>query len=221
MALLISPAEPVAIRAIGKVSQLPERNGVDFMFPAQGKWVGVQRKELHDLISSIADGRLQRELGQMGKLDIAMLIIEGPIKWTLDGALMLSGYGQPFTRKQLYGLMWSVRRKGVWVERTESMDETIEVVEMLEAWATKAKHSSLDRRPGPTSVWGKPDHIDYARHLVMGLPGVGPELAARIVERFGGVPFGWRITEDELREVQGVGKVKAKAIYGALGRVEP
>lgn len=213
--MLVSPAEPAKLRELGVTSSRPERFGVDFMFVARAQWCGVQRKEIADLVASIYDGRLAKELGQMKQLAHAALIVEGTVNFTMDGHLMLSGYGEGLTKKQYKGILWSVQSRGIWVDRTDNMGETAEVVTWLESYLQKGKHSSLETRPTPTGVWGKPDNDEYARHLVMGLPGVGPELATRIVSRFG-VPFGWRISPEDLVDIPGIGKKKAQQLWEAL-----
>lgn len=214
--MLVSPAEPEKLRRSFQVSSLPERWGCDFLFFANGTKVGVQRKAIPDLIASVTDGRLAREVAQMqGRVDEKILIVEGQVKWSNTGEMLGNGYGQQWSKKQFRGVLWSCRAKGLWVEYTQDQNETLETLAWLEAWFLKGKHQTLDRRPGPTSLWGKPSHDDYARHLVMGLPSVGPELAGRIVREFG-VPFAWKISKEDLQGIEGIGKKKAETIYSAL-----
>lgn len=214
--MLVSPAEPERLRAIGTVSSRPEQYGADFMFFAHKQWVGVQRKEISDLIASLADGRLAREVAMMQSLDHRILIVEGNVRFTNSGEMMDRPFGQQLTEKQWKGLLWSVRLKQIWVEFSDSTDNTIQQLAWLEEWFKRDKHSSLERRPGPVSLWGNPTNEDYQRHLIMGLPGVGPELAERIVKRFGGVPWRWDIKFEDLLEIEGIGKKKAEAIYQCL-----
>lgn len=215
--MLIAPTEPPAMKALGSVSSLPEQYGVDALFASRGQWVGIQRKELSDLINSVYDGRLTREVAQMQRLPLAMLIVEGRPSWTMDGDLMGKGasYGPKWTYTQHRGMLWSLRAKGIWVDTTDSVAETVGVIAMFIAYCRKEHHRALDRRPNPESVWGKPGNRDYACHLVQGLPGVGVELAERIVDTFG-VPFGWKVSEDQLTMVEGIGKKKAHKIWQAL-----
>jgi len=51
----------------------------------------------------------------------------------------------------------------------------------------------------------------------MGLPGVGVELADRILKEFGSIPWQWTCTMEELMKVEGLGKVKAKKIMEIFG----
>ena len=198
---------------------MPEKYGADFLFIAHGMFIGVQRKEISDLISSLADGRLQREVAQLQSCGQRILIVEGPVRWTNDGEMMDRPFGQKLTRKQWKGLLWSIRLKDIWVEFSDSMDDTIEQLAWLDEWWSRDKHQSLERRPGPVSMWGTPTNEDYQRHLVMGLPGVGPELASRIVQEYG-VPFSWCITKEQLQSIDGIGAKKAKTIYDTLATKE-
>ena len=68
----------------------------------------------------------------------------------------------------------------------------------------------------PTAAWGTPDSRDFQVHLLTGFPGVGPELAERIIDHFGGVPWTWKITVEELQQVAGIGKRKAEQIMGLV-----
>lgn len=217
---MIAPTEPLPIRALGRVHSLPEKRGVDILFAAGGRMVGIQRKEIHDLVASVHDGRLHREAQMIrgclegGRLGIAVLVVEGWPTWTLDGEWIERGW--KWTRRQHRGLLWSVRAKGIWVETTADVHDTADLCRDLEKWAAKDRHSSLDRRPGPAGMWGKATTRDYALHVLQGFDGVGPELAGRIVDHFGRLPIGWLVTADDLEEVSGIGKVRAKRLIGAL-----
>lgn len=214
--VLIAPTERHPLTTLGPHSSLPERYGADILFAVKGKWVGIQRKEIADLIASVHDGRLAREMSMMKSLALGVLIVEGKLQWTMDGELLTKGYGKNWTRAHHQGLLWSVQQKGYWVAFTDDAHGTVDAAEMLESWLRKDKHQSLDRRPGPDSMWGTPGNEDFQRHMVMGLPGVGVELAERIIKELG-VPFQWRVTEEDLMRVSGIGKKKAQAMLKVLG----
>lgn len=207
--MLIAPTEPSSLRAIGRVSSTPEKFGVDVLMSAHGRWHGIQRKELSDLLASLSDGRLARELPMMKRCYRASLLIEGTPKWTMDGELVGNGFGQRFTLTQYRGLIFSVQARGIGVLHSSGLNDTIAIVQSYETWLKKdAKWSSLDTRPGPVSVWGRAENRDYQMHLLQGLPGVGPELADRLLKKFG-MPWQWRVSEEELVKVKGVGKKRA------------
>lgn len=218
--MLISPAEPLPLRQIGTVSSLPEKWGCDILIRNNtGDWAGVQRKAIPDLIASVHDGRLSKELMQMASCDrllVKILVIEGEPKWTNDGSLMTNGYGKPWLLSQHRGLLWSARLEGLWVDATTSLSSTIQWLSMFDSWWNKSKHQSLHRRPNAKGPWGTPDSTEFNCHLLMGIPQIGPELAKRIVEHFGGLPWAWTVTEKELMEVKGVGKKLAGDMMKAL-----
>jgi ERCC4-type nuclease len=198
---------------------LPEKHGVDYLWNAHGGWAGVQRKELNDLLASVRDGRLTRELAMMGALTFKWLVVEGSIKFTGEGHLIQSrgrGRGQTWTRDQWEGLLASVQARGCWVTYTSSVADTGRVLEILQRWTRKPKHSTLDGRPGPMSMWGKPGSREWAIHLLQGFEGIGPELAGRIFDACGGVPMRWSVDAKTLRAIDGLGPKKVAALIGAL-----
>jgi len=217
--VICSPTEPPKLRAIAThvTTRLESRFGSDLTFRSRDRWVGIQRKELKDLIASVNDGRLGQNLMQMNDLDVAVLLIEGEAKFTLEGELVNHAYGRGLTRAQYRGVLWSAQSRGIWVCHTKNLDETVEWVQQFEAWCSKDRHTSLIKREPVLSPWGKPGNAEYARHLLMGLPGVGVELADRILAKFGSLPWQWTCTMDELMQVEGLGKVKAKKIMEVFG----
>lgn len=216
----VAPTEPEALRTLGTSSSLPEEYGADVLFIAQDKrLVGVQRKELNDLISSVHDGRLAREASKMGRLQLAVLVVEGEVAWTRDG-VMMDQYRR-WSRSQHRRLLYTIRSKGIWVVETTSLTETVNAIEDLKAWAEKAEHLSLVRRPAAPSPWGKPGTRDWQLWVLQGLPGVGPGLAEAIITHFEGqMPVGWIVTEDELAKVPGLGPKRLKALMDCLPVIE-
>lgn len=215
--MLISPSEPFPLKAIGKVSALPERYGCDVLVVAKGKRTGVQRKKFpDDLLSSLADGRLYTQLPKMAELDRTILVIEGFGQWTSDGELVDM---RTFRKSQLDGLILSIAFEfGVQVHRVRDITETVSFLEHLEVWANKSKHQSLLNRPGPKKdSWGNLGVREFGAHFLQSFPGVGPELAMRIYDHFGRVPVRWDLDgPEDLMAVRGVGKGKARKIWEVL-----
>lgn len=215
--MLISATEPPALRKLGTVSMAPERYGCDLLFAARGRWFGVQRKEFKDLLASMRDGRIGQQVAMMDGLEQAMVVVEGlgSAKWSADG-MLLDGYAK-VTRAQIRALLWSVRDRGIWVDYTDGLQDTIALVEAFEAWCKKPEHKSLATRPGPVGAWGKATNREWQMHLLQGLPGVGVELAGRILDEVG-MPLGWTVEEGELMKVQGLGKGKVEKMMAAVPR---
>lgn len=217
--MLVSSTEPFNFKTLGQSSIIPERYGCDFLIVKGKAKTGVQRKKFpDDLISSLADGRLYEQVHLMGKLDRAIIVLEGFGKWTSDGELMDIA---SFTKGQLYGLIMSlVFEFGIEVLILPGMKDTQEFLQSLERWAEKPRHTSLRTRPGPAKdSWGRLGNREYGMHLLQSFPGVGPELAGRIYDHFNGVPIRWDLTgPEELSAIAGIGKQKANAIYQSLMR---
>ncbi len=222
MTLVIAPTEPPSFKAIADViSMAPERMGVDAMW-ATKNWgmVGVQRKEFGDLLASVADGRLAREVAQMQRLGLAVLVIEGRPRWTADGELV--DRFRRWSKSSHRGLVRSVQSKGVWVETSENTADTIEAVQDMIKWTAKDRHGSLDRRPKPTGAWGQASERDFALHLLQGIDGIGPVVAEAILDRFNNqVPWMWTCTFEELLTVPGLGPKTAEKAWAALGATVP
>lgn len=217
--MLVSPTEPKELREQGKVSLVPERYGVDYLFlsPHIGM-AGVQRKEIKDLIASVHDGRLAKELGQMRALGLAMVVVEGRTQWSNDGLLM-SNYGS-WTIAQHLGVLWSIQLNGCWITNTMSVAETQRLLSLFGRWITKQRHASLTHRPNPSGEWGTAESRDWGIHLLQSFKGIGPEVAAAIFDHFGRVPLTWAVGELDLMEVRGVGKGRAAELVKSLGTTD-
>lgn len=218
MTLFIAPTEHRLVKLLpdAAISSLPERMGCDILWtdPSHGM-VGCQRKEFNDLLASVADGRLSKELGQMNHVGLPVLILEGQPRWTLDGAL--ADPYRSWTRTQHRGLIMSIQTKGVFVLQTEDLADTAEAIVDLRAWAAKTRHTSLDRRPKAAGTWGKASHKDWCKHLLQSFDGLGPVQAAAIYDHFNGLPMRWVVDEADLMRVPGIGKTKARRLVEALG----
>lgn len=218
--LLIAPTEPVALRAMGETSSLPERFGADVFWASKTadgtRKVGVQRKEWKDLIASVEDGRWARELAAMRALDVRFVVVEGWPKVGADGGLVDKRFGRAWNLDMVRSVLATAQDDGVIVDRTEHVGGTVEWVRWAVRWTEKATHGSLKGREGVgRGMWGNPTNRDYGVHLLQGLPGVGVELAGRVYDKFG-VPWKWEIGVEELMTVDGVGRKKAEKMIAAL-----
>lgn len=215
--MLLSPTEHKLHKYnLGKIHMAPEEHGVDILMVAKGRKLGVQRKAVPDLLASVEDGRLTREIAMMKQLDQAILLIEGRMAFDGDGNLLGNDYGRRWTRGSIQGLLWSARQKGCWVQHTDGLADTVQTLVNLELWWKKGRHTTLEQRPGATSPWGtSPSDRDYAMYVLQSVPGVGVELAGRIYDLYG-LPLAWTIGKDALMKVPGIGKVKATKMMKAF-----
>ena len=219
MSILISPSEPTPIADLGSTSSLPEQYGCDILFPGAGFIVGVQRKQFpNDFAASLSDGRFAKFAAQMGNVDFGIVLIEGSPMWTSGGVLIHDHI--KMTKRQVWGIRWSLQLKGLGSMWTSSLAETCEYIDALKVWVQKPSHRSLDKRPGPRNEWGSARNRDWQRHLLQGFPGIGPELADRIIDARGGVPLSWTVTPSELAAIEGLGPKRIGLLMKALEREE-
>lgn len=215
--MLVSSTEPKLFHDLGTLGTKPEEWGVDFLWFVQHirGWAGVQRKEIKDLIASLGDDRLTKEAMQMNELDYRLLVIEGRISWVNDHIVV--NKWTKLSREHYTGLVLKLQAMGIAVIHTANMDETYRMVQWYERWTNKPNHTLLTgRSTPPANSWGKRDNRDYGIWLLQSLPGVGYELAGRIYDHFGKVPFSWEVGMDELCQVPGVGKGKAQKMLDCL-----
>lgn len=218
--MLIAPTEPLLLRSLGQTNVLPESYGVDFLIVlGRHGLAGVQRKEWKDLLASVADGRLAKEVAQMGRLSIAMLLVEGRPPWAIDGRLH-DQYRSHWTKDSFAHLLLSVQQQGVLVRTTDNIEESVRALQAFEVWAKKDKHTSLVAAPRPPkSAWGTRDSRDWNVWLAQALvEKMGPGKAAKLVDHFGGrLPLRWTVGEKELRAVDGIGPKLAAALMEVFG----
>ena len=220
---LISPAEHhTAIKSLGRISSIPERYGADILWwdDVISGWVGVQRKAVPDLVASVTDGRLAKEIGQMNQCKVTSLIVEGRAHWSTDGVLMKS-YAR-WTKAQHRSLLRSIQNRGVFVEHSDSPADTAVLVGEMASWVSKGDHKSLDRRPNPPSdTWGRVSDKAWGCHLLQSIPDIGPKQAEEIWDHFEGkLPLQMTVGKKDLLKVRGLGPKKAEKILKAFGGEE-
>lgn len=214
---LVSPTDRELARALdGILSPLCERYGADVLAASSRGLVGWQRKAFDDLLASLEDGRLGRELQALQTLPWPVLVVEGRPDYTSDGHL-LSPYRSRWTKKQVRNVLrscWYVH--GVRVEETDSLEDTAAAIRELVDWLGKAVHRSLLVRPKTPARdgWG-PDARSWARYFLQGFPGIGPERAEAIFDAVG-VPLRWTVTQEELEQIPGIGPITSKRLWEAL-----
>lgn len=220
--MLVSPAEPPALRALGEVSSVPETKGADFLLFTANGIVGVQRKRYDDLVASIHDGRYQKEMGQLSCADLhqAVVVIEGDFMWGVNGESLALKHAR-FKRASYHGIELSTQLLGVWVVRTDNLTDTAAWLAQAEAWFSKADHTSLATRPKKQrDAWG-----DARWHLFSSLlqcfDGISVKTARSIYDKAkadGINLLAWQVDEAWFKTVDGVGSKRAAVLAGAFGK---
>lgn len=213
MTYLVSPAERPPISNLGPNSPLPERIGCDIVWEGRTGMAGCQRKAIPDLIASVRDKRLGRELEQMekAKLSYRFLVVEGIPQWDREGNLV--GQHTQWTINHHNGVLLSVQLAGVMVLSSRNALETCAVVEYLSGWTQKPDHVSslIVRDKAPRSGWGKADDKTTFTHIFSAVDMVSSEMSGRIFDSLGNI-LTLRVGEEELKTVPGLGPKRIASI---------
>lgn len=206
--MLISPAEPKPLRDLGRTSSRPEQFGADFLFFSDYFGiVGVQRKELSDLVQSHSDDRISKEIIAMKELDIGIWLIEGMAQWSSDGQSMWTRGN--YTLSRHLGFLFTLSFQGFSLFSTNTINESGLLLLQLEKWLKKEKHRGINGRPNPRGAFGTPDLQEWQVHFLSGLPGISTDRGRAIVEHYGGLPLSLNA---DLSRVPGIGKKTADRI---------
>lgn len=165
----------------------------------------VERKTIQDFLTSLFQGRL---LDQMNRLKDAytkpILLLEGNLAWELNG------------RKNPHAF-WGALLK-IQLDMGIPVLITIDVRQSADLLYTLAKRMQRKESSKPC-IRHKPKLLnerDIQRFIVEGLPGVGAELSIRLLKHFKSVRRIFQASEFELRQVEGLGFVKARRITQLL-----
>jgi ERCC4-type nuclease len=211
--MFISPSEPKQLRELGVQSLIPEEYGVDVLWNSEMGIVGVQRKVFPgDFLASVYDNRLRREYGQMRQLDLAVLLLEGKGRWTVDGELVDDHGERRWSKSQHQNYLTSVQLQGIVVQESDGIPGTIQFLRNLQVWSDKGSHDSLERRNKNSGPWGLRTNRNWQEYFLQGLPGVGPVQARNILDTLGTLPVELTATDEELLSVPGIGKGRVKKI---------
>lgn len=164
-----------------------------------------ERKTLGDLTVSIASGRLFKQalrLTEPGAQHPA-IILEGTTREFRDSGM---------SREAILGALVSISLFiGLPVLRSRGPQETARLFHYVSRQGRAMVHGAI-RRPGQRPK-GK---TALQRHLLQGLPGVGPLRAAALLNQFGSVQNVVNADSEELVGVDGIGKKTARRIERAV-----
>lgn len=206
-------------------SNLPELHGCDVLIfnTEPSSIIGFQRKEVNDFISSLSDGRLVKEIGQIKSsslLSYSVLILEGNFIWTTEGKLA-TGYSPQFTKTSLRSIITGIQIQGILFHSSTDIRDTVNLIHNVSTYLSKSDHSSLSRRPKTDlkNSWGRVTNEAFAIHLLQSWPGIGPNTAKAIFNHFGKVPLLWETSMEELQSISGIGKDTARKLIESLADI--
>ena len=164
----------------------------------------VERKTLKDFAISIIDGRLFKQ----------MIRLAGS---TLTGVLILEGTGKEIveigvTREAMQGALITVSLiLGIPVLRSVNASETAKLIVYIARQLESIARGGVHRQG-----YRPKDKRKKQLFILQGLPGVGPERAGQLLDKFGSVAAVISAESDELQTVYGIGKNVADKIKWAV-----
>lgn len=163
----------------------------------------VERKTIADFASSLADGRLFQQAARLARSPFrSIILIEGPRPLLMPDvdANALKGAAVSLA------LMWRLP-----LLHARDPEDSMRILSMMAQQSARAP--GLIVRRGDR----KPKRFTSRKlHILQGLPGVGPELARRLLVRFGSIERIVTADEQTLLEVRGVGPQTAARIRRVL-----
>lgn len=166
--------------------------------------IGVERKTVDDFLQSLIDGKLFDQISRLrDAYPRPILIIEG------EGLLTKRN----ISHNAIFGSIVSITVDfGVPIITTKNPMETADLLYIM------AKREQRDEKR-PIAVRGEKTPMslrEKQQFIVEGLPNVSAVLAKRLLERFGSIKDIVNASEEELREVAGIGKGIASEIAEIL-----
>ncbi|WP_449461604.1 ERCC4 domain-containing protein [Tardisphaera miroshnichenkoae] len=165
----------------------------------------VERKTASDFVRSLFDGRLLDQCSRLSSAyPNALLIVEG-------------NFGEEVIWRKNPRAFWGAL-VALYVEKrvipffTPSKEQTANLLVVLakRRWERREAKLQIRQRPRVLSLREK------QLYVIQGLPGVGTELAERLLKHFGSVRSVMKASESELMAVDGIGKAKASSISSLL-----
>lgn len=203
-------------------SNLCEKNGADVIVKSSKGLVGYQRKTLPDLIASLLDGRLYKELAQLRTSPIIaypFIIIEfDPRKTTVDGSFLTVD----FSIKSYHSLLTKFQILGIHYLQSPSIQGTVVAIVNSSAYISSANSTELRRPTAPKNSWGQSTNSDYLVYVLQSFPGIGPKVASAIVKYFNtSLPLMWTCDVEDFVKVPGVGRQTAEKLYSFFNVILP
>ena len=163
----------------------------------------IERKTAKDFTDSIVDKRLFKQATLMREEFKKPLII-------LEGNDFYTGFINP---NAIRGAMASIAIDfGISIIPTRGPDDTAAMIKRIAIKEQKGKSQPIQIR-----TERKPDNLwEQQQFIVESLPNVGPVTAKNLLKHFGSVKAVVNASEDDLQEIEGIGKRTAENIHKVL-----
>jgi ERCC4-type nuclease len=176
----------------------------DYMFwTINYKKVGIERKAVNDLLSSLGE-RLSNQLyKQLEYFDFNILLIEGSWKDIYGSYAKINGM-EFYQWSTIWNFLRTWQDKGLTIELTTNIGHTIKRLNELYAYYHKDVHCGGLKK---NTISGDP------RLLALQCGGIGSKLGTKLIEKFGSLKAIANASASEFESVEKIGNKKALAIY--------
>ncbi|WP_297508722.1 DEAD/DEAH box helicase [Thermococcus sp.] len=187
---------PKLLRELGAEIEVKTLDVADYVVSEE---VGIERKSANDFIQSIIDGRLFDQVERLKKAyEKPVIIIEGEL------------YGiRNVHPNAIRGAITAVTLDwGVPILFSSGKEETAQFIYLMAKREQEERKKEVRLRSEKKAL----TLAERQRLIVEGLPNVSATLAKRLLKHFGNVERVFTATEEELKEVEGIGEKKAREI---------
>ncbi len=158
--------------------------------------IGIERKSHSDLVSSIIDGRVFRQVDELLKnYSKVILIIEGFSERKINENALMAAIA-------------FLSLKNISLIFTRNEKETANMI----YWIAKKIQNENSKTSGFKVVKKKKNLKELQEQIVSSLPKVRGVLAKRLLKHFGSVENVFKASEHQLKKVKGIGEKLAKEI---------
>lgn len=218
MTIVITTNEPAEIKKLFGDLAIESPLGFDFLLYTQRGKIPIERKTPSDLIASISDGRLARELRAMREESrFYIVLLHGRFTYNKDDELVMRGHGRKWTKKGVRNLLRTIELvEGAKLEYAETDEELVKVVQELQEYFDKTHHLSLKIRAGLETNWLVPTREEKVRHFYQGLPSISAIRARTLAKVFASPLDLFGASIDDLMKLPGFGRNLATGVYDFL-----
>jgi ERCC4-type nuclease len=218
LTVIITTNEPREIKDLFP-DRIEQPMGFDFLLYSKRFPFPIERKAIPgDLLASVQDGRLQRELIAMREFGSHYLILlHGKFKYKDDALIMPQKSMKPWSKKGIRNLMRSLQlMEGAIIDQAETDEELVCVVNEWQKYLDSDEHRSIRNRPTIKYEFNTPTRTEKVRYFYEGLPEIKYERAKTLQVLYPNPIDLYKASVKDIMEIKGFGKTLSEGIYNFL-----
>lgn len=226
MTVIVTTTEPKEIKDLFE-DKIECPIGFDFLLYTKFGEFPIERKAIPgDLLSSVQDGRLQRELIAMReRSNIFLVLLHGEFKYHGNDLIMPSTKQRIWTKKGIRNLMRSLQLyEGAIIEQAHNDTELVDIINEWQKYLDDDTHRSIRSRPRIDTDYSIPIRVERVRYFYAGLPSsnadrmrsLGIERAKELQKIYANPIDLYAASKEDIAKVKGFGKSISENIYSFL-----